>query len=70
MGVSPKWVIQRYRLQDAADHLSTGTPYKGSRLALDLGFYDQAHFIRAFTALIGVSPAEYARRATLPRESG
>ena len=30
------------------------------RLALELGYFDQAHFIKAFKAAIGRSPAEYA----------
>jgi len=31
-------------------------------LALDLGYFDQAHFIRDFKALVGRPPADYARR--------
>jgi AraC-like DNA-binding protein len=30
-------------------------------LAIELGFADQAHLIRAFTATVGTSPAAYAR---------
>ena len=30
-------------------------------LALALGFYDQAHFIKAFRALLGQTPAVYAQ---------
>lgn len=33
-----------------------------SRLALDLGFYDQAHFTRTFKAHVGCPPGEYRRR--------
>ena len=29
-------------------------------LALDLGYFDQAHFIKAFKAVVGRSPADYA----------
>jgi AraC-like DNA-binding protein len=32
-------------------------------LAVELGFADQAHLIRAFTATVGTSPAAYAREA-------
>lgn len=70
VGVGPKWVIQRYRLQDAADRLASGQSVPGSRLALELGYYDQAHFIRDFTALVGVSPAEYARAARAADHGG
>jgi hypothetical protein len=31
-------------------------------LATDLGFTDQAHFVRTFKAFVGIPPAEYARR--------
>jgi len=61
VGVSPKWVIQRYRLQEAAEQLSTGAQVDWAKLAVDLGYFDQAHFIKDFKTLIGQSPAEYAR---------
>jgi AraC-like DNA-binding protein len=32
-------------------------------LAAELGFADQAHLTRAFTATIGVPPVVYARQA-------
>lgn len=62
VGVGPKWVIQRYRLQEAADRLADGEDADWTQMALDLGYFDQAHFIKDFRAIIGVSPAEYARR--------
>ena len=33
-------------------------------MALDLGYFDQAHFIKAFKAVVGRSPADYALRAS------
>ena len=38
-------------------------PVDWSALARELGFADQAHLTRAFTATIGVPPAAYAREA-------
>jgi AraC-like DNA-binding protein len=32
-------------------------------LALELGYSDQAHFVRDFKSIIGLSPAAYARSA-------
>ncbi len=61
VGVSPKWVIQRYRLQEAAERLAEGRATSLETLALDLGFFDQAHFCRDFKTLVGRTPAEYAR---------
>jgi AraC-like DNA-binding protein len=62
-GVSPKWVIQRYRLHEAAEQLATGAPVNQAELALNLGYSDQAHFVRDFKAIVGISPAAYARAA-------
>ena len=63
VGVSPKWVIQRYRLHEAAERLADGEASDWTTMALELGYYDQAHFIKDFKALIGVTPAEYAKGA-------
>ena len=63
VGVSPKWVIQRYRLHEAAEQLASGTAINQSSLALDLGYTDQAHFAHDFKAVVGTSPAAYARTA-------
>jgi AraC-like DNA-binding protein len=63
VGAGPKWVIQRYRLQDAAARAAL-EPIDWAELAGELGFADQAHLTRAFTATIGVPPATYARQAS------
>jgi AraC-like DNA-binding protein len=63
VGVSPKWVIQRYRLHEAAERLAACGPDGHAELALQLGYSDQAHFVRDFKAIVGVSPAAYARAA-------
>lgn len=63
VGVGPKWVIRRYRLQEAADRLSGVEGVDLPDIAISLGYFDQAHFINDFKALVGVSPAEYARNA-------
>jgi AraC-like DNA-binding protein len=59
VGVGPKWVLRRYRLQEAAEQLAAGERSDWTRLALDLGYFDHAHFIRDFRAVVGRSPAEY-----------
>ncbi|MFC4123405.1 AraC family transcriptional regulator [Nocardia rhizosphaerae] len=63
VGAGPKWVLCRFRLQDAADLLARGAAPDLADLAAELGYFDQAHFCREFTAGIGMSPSEYARRA-------
>ena len=62
VGVGPKWVIRRYRLQEAADRLAEGGAVDWAEMALDLGCFDQAHFVKDFKALVGVAPATYAKR--------
>jgi AraC-like DNA-binding protein len=61
VGVNPKWVIQRYRLQEAAKLLEQGGRIDGSALSQELGFYDQAHFIKQFKAIIGMTPEAYMK---------
>jgi len=61
VGVSPKWVIQRYRLHEAAERIAAAREPLWTDIALDLGYADQAHFIRDFKQLVGLSPAEYFR---------
>jgi AraC-like DNA-binding protein len=61
VGVGPKWVIRRFRLHEAAGRASSGTDVDWVALAADLGYSDQAHFIRDFTAMVGRPPARYAR---------
>lgn len=63
VGAGPKWVIQRCRLQDAAARVAAEDELDWAELATELGFADQAHLTRAFTATIGVPPATYARQA-------
>ncbi|HEY0718161.1 MAG TPA: helix-turn-helix domain-containing protein [Streptosporangiaceae bacterium] len=62
VGVSPKWVIRRARLHDAALRAEQAGPVDWAVLAADLGYSDQAHLTRDFTAIIGESPARYAAR--------
>ena len=64
VGVGPKWVLRRYRLQEAAEQLAAGERSDWTRLALDLGYFDHAHFIRDFRAVVGRSPAEYEALCT------
>jgi AraC-like DNA-binding protein len=63
-GVSPSWVIRRYRLHDAVDQLDQGEIVDWPALAVDLGYFDQAHFIKDFKKIIGVSPGKYVRRVS------
>lgn len=61
VGVSPKWVIQRYRLHEVVERVDGAATPDWAAMAFDLGYADQAHLIRDFKRLVGRSPAEYAR---------
>jgi AraC-like DNA-binding protein len=60
VGVPVEWVVRRYRLQQAALELETNPSGDGAELAARLGWYDQAHFINDFRAMLGCTPGEYA----------
>ncbi|NJM41841.1 MAG: AraC family transcriptional regulator [Anaerolineae bacterium] len=69
VGVSPKWVTQRYRVQAAIDVLDEERMGPGERidltqLALELGYFDLAHFSRDFRAVTGYSPDNYRKGFT------
>lgn len=66
VGVSPKWVMRRARLHEAALRADEGGEVDWAALAADLGYADQAHLTRDFTATLGVPPSQYAR-ASGPR---
>jgi AraC-like DNA-binding protein len=59
VGLSPKSVVRRYRLYEAAERARSG-PVDWAALAAELGYSDQAHLTRDFTAALGMSPARYA----------
>ena len=63
VGVSPKWVLRRYRLHEAAAALAREQDRPWAEVATDLGYFDQSHFIRDFTAAsnFGLTPVAYAQ---------
>lgn len=66
IGLSPKWLLQRRRLQEAAARLGEADPPALADLALELGYGDQAHFTRDFTTVIGRSPGRFRREHRPP----
>lgn len=61
VGVSPKAVIRRYRLYEAAERARLGTAVDWAALAAELGYSDQSHLTREFKAVFGAPPERYAK---------
>jgi AraC-like DNA-binding protein len=62
-GLTPAWVIRRYRILEAAEQARLhGVDVSWADLAADLGYSDQAHLVRDFRAHLGTTPAAYAAR--------
>ena len=60
VGVSPKWVIQRFRLIDAAERMrDANADVDLAGLAVELGYSDHAHLIRDFKSFVGMTPGKY-----------
>ncbi|CAJ1000764.1 MULTISPECIES: helix-turn-helix domain-containing protein [Brevibacillus] len=65
-GCSPKQFCRVVRFQRAVDLIAKSTgQIQGADLAYQCGYADQAHFVRDFRALAGMSPGHYIRRASM-----
>ncbi|MDP4097357.1 AraC family transcriptional regulator [Paenibacillus sp. P96] len=68
VGVTPKWVIKRFRLQEAAERLERDESAQWVELAVQLGYFDQAHFIKDFKSVLGQSPTAYRKASDIRRD--
>ena len=59
VGASPKWVIRRYRLQEAALRMEQGAFPTLAGLAAELGYSDHAHLTRDFKLATGKTPSQF-----------
>lgn len=62
VGVTPKWIIKRFRLQEAAERAEREEVIQWTELAEKLGYFDQAHFIKDFKSVVGQSPSDYRKQ--------
>jgi AraC-like DNA-binding protein len=60
IGIGPKWFLRRYRIYEAGERVAHNERVDWAALATDLGYADQSHLTRDFTAAFGVPPAQYA----------
>ena len=70
VGIGPKWVLSRFRLQEAALALERDPGVDLAALAPRLGFYDQAHLTNQFVEMLGETPSAYAARAAAVAPAG
>lgn len=68
VGISPKWVIQRSRIMNLVADCNARRAIDWASIANELGFSDQAHLIRTFRTIVGITPDAYLKRI-LGRES-
>ena len=68
VGIGPKMLARIFRFQRIFKTLERNTSDRWISVALECGYYDQAHFIREFHEFSGKSPAAYfANEAELSR---
>jgi AraC-like DNA-binding protein len=63
VGMPPKTVARILRFQRAVRILKAGRQVRWTELALDCGYYDQAHMIREFGEFAGRTPTEFMRQS-------
>jgi AraC-like DNA-binding protein len=61
VGLSPKEACRVARFRHALRLLHEGPGLAWTRLAFACGYHDQAHFIREFRSMAGVTPSAYRR---------
>jgi len=59
VGVPPKRYCRILRFQRALQCAERGRPMDWTRIAVDCGYFDQAHFIHDFRSFSGITPTGY-----------
>ena len=59
VGMAPKQYCRILRFQRALRHAEAGRRVDWTRIALDCGYFDQAHFIHDFRSFAGITPTGY-----------
>jgi AraC-like DNA-binding protein len=59
VGMTPKVFCRVRRFQAVLEKISGGRSINWSDVALDCGYFDQAHFIHDFRAFSGINPTKY-----------
>jgi AraC family transcriptional regulator len=59
VGLTPHQFVLRQRVQKSVNLIKSGR-LPLAQIAVESGFYDQAHFTRAFQKITGTTPASYS----------
>jgi AraC-like DNA-binding protein len=62
VGITPKLFSRIQRFQQTRTFIQHNPSINWADLAVDLGYYDQSHFIREFLEFSGLSPTDYINR--------
>lgn len=62
VGLTPKRFCRVRRFQQTLTEIHRGRGVNWAEVALDAGYYDQAHFVHDFKAFSGLRPSEYLTR--------
>ena len=65
VGLTPKLYCRVRRFQQVLQRLATGQPVEWTDVALDAGYFDQAHFIHDFREFSGINPSTYVEARPL-----
>jgi DNA-binding NtrC family response regulator len=65
IGMPFKALLRRIRILKARELLKSGKTPNITQVALDVGFSDLSHFERSFRRIVGESPREFRRRASV-----
>lgn len=60
LGMTPNEFIKNIRAEHAREKIKAGV-LSYSEIAHELGYFDQAHFIRSFKSVVGITPGEYRK---------
>lgn len=69
VGLTPKWLVRRRRIQDATWRLRSGATTIAA-VAADLGYADEAHLSRDFRRVTGMTPGAFAAHYAHPVNGG
>jgi AraC family transcriptional regulator len=63
LGLTPHQYVLRNRVERAKKLLSLTESIALADVGLQAGFYDQAHFSKAFKRVVGLTPKKFAQQA-------